>query len=71
MPIPSSVIDKNFLPPFFISITILFDRASIEFSTSSFIIETGLSITSPAEINRDISLGSFFIFVCFLLFCSQ
>jgi len=46
----SSLIIILVVHPFLISIFILFAFASIEFSSSSFIIETGLSITSHAAI---------------------
>ena len=50
MPIPLSTIFISDLPPFLTKILILFAPASILFSTSSFITEAGLSITSPAAI---------------------
>ena len=49
-PFPLSVIRIYVIPPFFVSIFILFAPASIEFSTNSFTTEAGLSITSPAAI---------------------
>ena len=49
-PFPSSIIRIYDIPPFLISIVILLDPASIEFSTNSFTTDAGLSITSPAAI---------------------
>ena len=46
-----SVTASYVFPPSLISTMILVDPASIEFSTSSFTIERGLSTTSPAEQN--------------------
>ncbi len=50
IPQPSSVTLMYDLPPFLISTTTEVAPASSAFSTSSFTIETGLSITSPAAI---------------------
>ena len=50
IPFPSSVTRIYEIPPFFISTVIFFAPASIEFSTTSFIADAGLSITSPAAI---------------------
>ena len=47
---PLSVILMYDIPPFLISIVILFAPASIEFSINSFTTEAGLSLTSPAAI---------------------
>ena len=50
IPIPLSLILIKFFPAFLISISIRSAFASMLFSISSFIIPTGLSITSPAAI---------------------
>lgn len=50
MPQPLSVIRMKEIPPSLISIFTEVDPASIAFSTSSFTIEAGRSITSPAAI---------------------
>ena len=50
MPQPSSVILIEEIPPSRISTAIFFAPASMEFSTSSFTTENGLSTTSPAAI---------------------
>ena len=50
IPEPLSVILIKLVPPSFISTVMAIAPASIEFSTSSFTTELGLSITSPAAI---------------------
>ena len=50
MPQPLSVIRMKEMPPSLISIFTEVDPASIAFSTSSFTIDAGRSITSPAAI---------------------
>ena len=50
IPFPLSVTRIYEIPPFLISTQIFVAPASIEFSTSSFTTEAGLSITSPAAI---------------------
>ena len=67
IPSPSSVIEIYFFPPSRISIIIFFEFASIEFSTNSLIIDRGFSITSPAAISKDISLGNLFILFIYIL----
>ncbi|MBT3727023.1 hypothetical protein HOG21_05035 [bacterium] len=64
---PSSVIVILSIQPQDISIFILFAFASIEFSMSSFIIDTGLSTTSHAAIWFAKFLSSFIIFDIILL----
>ncbi len=58
IPLPLSVIRIKLLPPFFISTVISSAPASIEFSTNSFTIDFGLSITSPAAILLMVSLSN-------------
>ena len=61
MPQPSSVTRIYDLPPPRISTIMDPAPASIEFSTSSFTADTGLSITSPAAILSATKLSSTFI----------
>ena len=61
IPFPLSVTRIKLLPPFLISIVISSAPASIEFSTNSFTIDFGFSITSPAAILLMVSLSNKFI----------
>lgn len=64
MPQPVSLTLIYVLPPFFISTTTASAPASIEFSTSSFTTDNGLSTTSPAAI---LSATFFRVILSFLI----
>ena len=66
IPSPLSIILIKSIPPLIISISIVVELASIEFSTNSLITELGRSITSPAAILLAINGSKTLIFIIFI-----